>query len=100
MYENDFDNLEEEYQTILMTDDETGEQIEFTVIEAFQSENQKYLLVIESTQIDDDEAEAIVLKELPGDDENDVLYGLVEDDDEFERISKLLKNYSDEYDIE
>ncbi len=89
----------EEFETVIMTDEETGEEIEFAIIDNAQHNGNRYLLVVESEYIDDEESEAIILKEvsLEGD---DVTYALVEDDEEFDAVADVFSSMGEEYDVE
>lgn len=89
----------EEFSTITMTDEETGDDIEFAIIDQVEADGYRYLLVIESELIDDDEAEAIILKEV-ADEGEELTYSLVEDDAEFDRVADLFQENSEDYDVE
>ncbi len=91
------DDMEEEMSVITMTDDETGEEIEFVVIDRKNYKGTEYILVIESKNIDDDEAEAAILK-VVGESEEEITYSVIDDDEEFETVAELFD--SEEYDVE
>lgn len=96
----EFDNIEdldEEMEVITMIDDETGEEIEFVVVDRKGLNGAEYILVVESSDIDDDEAEAAILK-VVNESEEDITYSVIEDDDEFEAAAGLFE--SDDYDVE
>lgn len=93
------DELYEEFETVTMTDDETGEDIEFAIIDQLEYEGVRYILVVESEFIDDEESEAVILKEIAGDEE-ELTYEVIEDDTEFDRIAELFSQNSDDYDVE
>ncbi|MEA4972054.1 hypothetical protein SDC9_70530 [bioreactor metagenome] len=94
---NDDMDDDEEMSVITMTDDETGEEIEFVVIDRKNCNGTEYILVIESKNIDDDEAEAAILK-VVGESEEDITYSVINDDDEFDAVAALFN--SDEYEVE
>lgn len=93
------DDFNEEFETVMMKDDDTGEDIEFAIIDSVEDKGERYLLVIESELMDDDEAEAIILKEI-AENEEDLTYALVEDDTEFDRVADLFSEKNEEYDVE
>ena len=98
----DFEDLEEDDEnTIIMTDDE-GNDIEFTIISMLEHEGTNYILALESEYLDDEEASATVLKEVPSDDADseEMLFEPIMDDEEFFKVIELFKNQSDEFDIE
>lgn len=97
---DDFDKLNddmEEMPIITMVDDETNEEIEFVVIDRKSYEGTEYILVIESKNIDDDEAEAAILK-VVGESEEEITYSVINSDDEFDAVAELFD--SEEYDVE
>ena len=91
------DELDEEMEVITMIDDETNEEIEFVVIDRKAIDKTEYILVIESCNIEDDEAEAAILK-VVNETEDDIVYAIIEDDAEFDAAAALFE--SDEYDVE
>ncbi len=93
---DEFENLDEEMEIITMIDDETEEEIEFVVIDRKELNGNEYILVVESKDIDDDEADAAILKVVSESDE-DITYAVIEDDDEFEKAAGVFE--SDEYEV-
>ena len=93
-----FDITDDDFATISMID-ESGEEVEFLVVSSVESDGINYLLVMESDLIDEDEAEAIILKEVTGDGE-EAFFAVVEDEAEFMKAAGLFKNSNDDYDIE
>lgn len=96
--ENEFEN--EDYPIITMTDDETGENIEFAVMDSINVDGKNYFLVVESENIYDDNAEALLLRQDSPDSEEEITYTITENDAEFESVIKLLNESSDDYDIQ
>ena len=99
-FEKDFDEFEDddfEEEIITATDDE-GNEKDFIVIDACEMNGAKYILVIDSEDSDDDEAEADILKEMSSDGD-EVCYGIIENDEEFEKVAELFCQ-SEDYDIE
>ncbi len=92
------DELTEEFETIMLTD-ENGDEAEFVIIDTLENEGESYILVVETAYIDDEDAEYMLLKKVEEEGE-DVSYELIEDDDEFDKIAALFAEKSDEYDVE
>ena len=90
----DFDDLE----TITMTD-EDGSEIEFYVVDELEYSGAKYLLVVEAEGFDDDEADAIILKET-GQEDEEIIYEAIEDDNEFKAVSEMFSANLDDGDYE
>lgn len=91
------EDLENEFEIVSM-EDENGTEIEFVIIDNVISERNRYLLVMESSLMDEEEADAIILKEIAIN-ADDVTYELVEEDAEFERVSALFAKREGEYDV-
>ena len=77
--------------------DENDNPQEFFVIEQTMIAGSNYLLVADS---DDDEAEALILKENGKGGDEDALYDIVEDETELEAISKVFISMMEDTDIE
>ncbi|MBQ4347162.1 MAG: DUF1292 domain-containing protein [Firmicutes bacterium] len=91
----DEEDMEEEFDIIVLTDEETGEDIEFAIIDRVEKRGESYILAVECAFLDDEESEAIIFKQ---DGEN--IYSLVEDDNEFNMVAALFQERGDEYDVE
>ena len=61
--------------------------------------DERYLLVVETELMDDDETDAIILKEVSIN-TDDVTYELVEDDAEFDRVADLFAQKAEDYTVE
>ena len=82
-------------EKVSFTDPQTNELIEFVVEEETQVNGIKYLLVSEDTMDSDGTWDAYILKEMRN--ENDeVLYEVVEDEVEFTALAKVFSELSDE----
>ncbi len=93
-----FDEMNEsEFETVTMTA-EDGTEVEFSIIDNVACGGERYLLVVETEWIDDDEAEALILKETSIN-TDDVTYALVEDDGEFDRVAELFAQKSADYEM-
>jgi len=77
---------------IQFTDPETNEVVEFFVVEQTTLNGCNYLLV---TDAEDGDSDAYIFKETKQDDE-EVIYDIVEDDVEFEAVSKIFEELLDE----
>jgi hypothetical protein len=76
---------------------ETGEEVEFFVEEQTRVNGIDYLLVTDSME---DEANAYILKDLSVDTDADAEYVMVEDDVEFEAVSKIFEQMMEDVDFE
>jgi len=94
-----FEELDEmEFETVTMTA-EDGSEIEFSIVDNLACTGERYLLVVETENMDDDESEALILKEVSIN-TDDVTYEMVEEDAEFDRVAALFAKKGDDYDVE
>ena len=91
-----FEEIEEmEFEVVTMTD-EDGAEVEFSIIDNVASGGERYLLVVETSQMEEEESDAFILKEVSIN-ADDVTYEIVEDDAEFERIRAVFAKRGEEY---
>ena len=76
---------------------EDGEKVEFYVLEQTVLGGISYILVTES---EEEEAEALILKDLSKPGEDEALYEIVDDDDELEAVSKIFQEMLDDIEFE
>lgn len=95
--EDDLDEGFEEIESVTVTD-EDGNEFEFYILDVLEHKGTTYLLVIEDIE-DEDEAEATIIKELEAEGE-EVVYELIEDEEEFNLIAGLFESNTDDYDLE
>ncbi|MBS5933515.1 MAG: DUF1292 domain-containing protein [Clostridiales bacterium] len=74
-----------------------NEKIEFYVLEQTMINGVNYILVADS--IEDEEANALILRE-SANEADEILYDVVEDDNELQAISKVFIEMLDDTDIE
>ena len=75
-----------------------NEQVEFYVMEQTMLNGTNYLLVADDSE-DEEEANALILKEVSGNND-DVIYNEVEDDIELEAVAKVFEELMDDIDIQ
>jgi len=75
---------------------ETDETAEFFVLEQTRVGGVDYILVTDS---EEDDAEALILKDLSQDGEQEALYTIVEDDDELEAVAKVFSEMLEDIDL-
>lgn len=74
-----------------------GETAEFYVLEQTMIGGVSYLLVTDS---EEDEAEALILKDLSAQGEEEALYQAVEDERELEAVSKIFQEMLEDVEID
>ena len=87
--------MAEKLERIIFTS-EDGEDVEFFVLEQTRIAGVNYILVADS---EEEEAEALILKEQAGEGE-EAIYEIVEDDNELNAISKVFIEMMEDVDIE
>jgi putative Holliday junction resolvase len=92
-----FDDDQNDYSIITMLD-ENGESVDFVVLDEASYNGTDYLLVLEEESVDDDAAEASIIKAVNTEGE-DVIYEFVEDDEEFNAVAGLFQD-NDDYELE
>ncbi len=78
---------------------DTGEVVEFAVLEETKINGGNYLLVTEAED-DETDAEAYILKEIEEEEQGQILYEMVEDTKELEYVSKIFTELLEDVDIE
>ena len=89
--------MHEEVQRVSFTD-EDGEETLFYVLEQTRIGAMNYLLVADS--LEEEEAEALILKETGMSEDDNLIYDIVEDDTELAAISKVFGELLEDIDIE
>lgn len=83
-------------ETVIFKDKDTGEDIEFYVVEEVRINNINYILVSDSVE---DEATAYILKEISISEDGESVLEMVSDDDELEYIGKVFEQVLDDVDL-
>ena len=94
-FEND--ELMEEFETVILTD-EDGSEIEFAIIDTLSDDGKDYVLAVEVEMLDDEMAEAALFRKIT--EGEDIVYEIIEDDEEFDKVASLFQLAGDEYDVE
>lgn len=87
----------EEKKITLTTD--TGETVDFYVLEETRINSMNYLLVTDAAD-EDEEGECYILKDLSKRDDAEALYEFVEDDNEIDYLFKIFSELLDGADVD
>jgi len=87
----------DEKKITLTTD--SGEHVEFYVLEETRINGMNYLLVTDTAD-DDDEGECYILKDLSKQEDSQALYEFVEDDNEIDYLFKIFSELLDGADVD
>lgn len=74
----------------------TGEETEFFVLEETRLNGKDYILVADS---EDNDAEALILRDLSADGDQEAVYEIVEDDQELECVMDIFEQLLEDVDI-
>jgi hypothetical protein len=83
----------------MFTFEETGEDVEFAILSSLEYNEEKYLLAVEKDELELDDMTAYVLKAISIDGE-DIIYEIVDDDDELLPVSEKLMDLIEDIDID
>lgn len=83
-------------EKIKFTFADMDETVEFFVLEQTRISGINYILVTDS---DEDDAEALILRDQSEDGDQEALYEIVDDDEELEAVSKVFSQMLDDVDI-
>ncbi len=84
-------------EKIVFTSEDTGEDVEFFVLEQTKISGNSYILVTDSLT---DDAQCLILKDTSDEESSDSVYEIVEDEEELDAIAKVFDELMDEVDIE
>ena len=77
--------------------DENGNEIEFEIIEETRINGVNYILVVDD--IENEEADAYILKDVSSDEDEDAVYEMVEEESEIDYIGKVFAETMEEVEI-
>lgn len=84
-------------EKILFTVPETGEEVEFYIVEETKFRGKNYLLVTES---EEEEGSAYILKDISEDSDTEACYVMVEDEKETEAVFMIFSELLEDIDLE
>ena len=85
-------------EKIKLTVPDTGEEVEFFVLEQTRINNTNYILVTENE--DEEETDAYILKDLSKDSDEEAVYEFVDDDKELDLVSDIFAELLDDIEID
>lgn len=83
-------------EKITFIQEETGEETEFFVLEETRLNGKDYILVADS---ESEDAEALILKDLSANGDQEAVYEIVEDDQELECVMGIFEQLLEDVDI-
>jgi len=76
--------------------EDSGEAAEFFVLEQTRINGMDYILVTDS---EEEDGEALILKDLSSDGDQEALYEIVDDDEELEAVSRIFSEMLEDVDF-
>lgn len=89
--------MTQEEMITLQTD--TGEQVDFYVLEETRINGMNYLMVTDAEE-DDEDGECYILKDVSTEDESDAIYEFVENDDELDYLYRIFTELLEDAEVE
>ncbi len=89
--------LDRKSDEIIFTADD-GEEVVFRVLEQTRLGGIDYLLV-STAEDDEDEAEALILKDISKNTDEDAIYDIVEDEEELKAVAEIFKELLDDIEL-
>ena len=83
-------------EKITFIQEDTGEETEFFVLEETRLNGRDYILVADS---EEEDAQALILKDLSSDGDQEAIYEIVEDDQELECVMDIFEQLLEDVDI-
>jgi uncharacterized protein YrzB (UPF0473 family) len=90
--------MDKKADEIILTSDD-GEEVAFHVVEQTRLGGKNYLLVSTNTA-QEDEAEALILKDISADTDEEAIYSIVEDDDELDAVAGVFSELLEDIDLD
>ncbi|NLB50701.1 MAG: DUF1292 domain-containing protein [Clostridiaceae bacterium] len=96
--EEGVDELFDEDAYVVLTDTETGEDYSFIMADTFSHNDEEYCVLVDPSEGDEDEMSLFFMKFVVGDDGEEVLVGLEDDEDEavYQAYQELLEESDDD----
>ena len=77
-----------------------GEKVEFYVLEQTRLGGCDYILVTDSMDSEEEEGEALILKDISAPEDKEAIYEIVEDERELDAVAEIFSDMLDDIDLE
>ena len=74
-----------------------GEKVEFYVLEQTRLGGCDYILVTDSMDSEEEEGEALILKDISAPEDKEAIYEIVEDERELDAVAEIFSGYAGGY---
>ena len=89
----------EENEKMITLETDTGETVDFYVLEETRINGMNYLMVTDAGE-DEEEGECYILKDLSKPEEEEAVYEFVQEDDEMDYLYKIFMELLEDADVE
>lgn len=79
---------------------EGGEKVEFYVLEQTRLGGCDYILVTDSMDSEEEEGEALILKDISAPEDKEAIYEIVEDERELDAVAEIFSDMLEDIDLE
>ena len=94
-----FDDMDDlEMESLVVTDDE-GNELEYIIIDEFIHNDATYLVLMKADEIENEDVEAVIFKQIPTDDEEEFAFEEITEE-EYDQIEDLLKSRLEDFGID
>ena len=101
--EDNFDEMNDEMDNIIILNDEDGNQVKFEFLDLIELDDEEYVVLLPVTEEgEEDEGEVVILRLEDNDDEDsdEESYVSVDDDEILNRVFEIFKEkFKDEFDF-
>ena len=88
----------EELDSIIVLNDENGEEIEFEFLDLIEYEGEEYVVLLPNDEDEEEPGEVVILKLEDTDSEDEESYVSVEDEEVLKNVFEIFKNkFKDEF---
>ena len=77
-----------------------GEKVEFYVLEQTRLGGCDYILVTDSMDSEEEEGEALILKDISAPEDKEAIYEIVEDERELDAVAEIFSDMQEDIDLE
>ena len=77
-----------------------GEKVEFYVLEQTRLGGCDYILVTDSMDSEEEEGEALILKDISAPEDKEAIYEIVEDERELDAVAEIFSDMLEDIDLE
>jgi len=96
---NIFEDFDDDEMAAMVVTDEDGNELEFMVVDEFAHGGVNYLIWVDANEIDSDDAEAFIVKQVPSDDDEEFAFEPISEEEQGQ-LEDMLKNRMAEFGID